>query len=121
MAKGILTPQAKPAITTATATILAGQWLSTSVDLTAGNMVMLITPDDWTAANIGFQFSEDNINFRDLYDDSGHMILKPIGPQRAINVDPTFTAGALYVKFVSGSRLNPVLQAADRVFTIIIQ
>ena len=114
-------PRAKPAITTATVTIPAGQALSNSADLTTGNMVMLLTPTDWTPANISFQISEDNINFRDLYDVSGAEILKSMGTNRAINVDPGFTSGALYVRLRSGPHTNPVIQQADRVFTMIIQ
>ena len=82
---------------------------------------MLLTPLDWTPANISFQVSEDNTTFRDLFDSDGHEIIKAMGPNRAINVDPSFTSGALYVKLMSGPRQNPVVQAADRVFTIVIQ
>ena len=114
-------PTAKPAVTTTTVTIPAGQALSSSADLTAGNMVMLLTPADWTPANISFLISEDNITFRDLFDSDGHEIVKSMGPNRAINVDPSYTSGALYLKLLSGPRANPVAQEADRVFTIVIQ
>jgi len=116
-----LSPTAKPATTTATVTIPAGQSVSNSADLSAGNMVMLLTPDDWTPANISFLVSEDNVKFRILHDSNGMEIVKAMAPGRAINVDPGYTSGSLYVKLSSGSSLYPILQAAARDFVIIIQ
>jgi hypothetical protein len=111
----------KPTTTTAQVTIPAGGSLSDSADLTAGNMVMLLSPVDWTPANVTFQISEDNVNFRGIYDDDGTEIVNSMGPSRAVNVDPSFTSGALYVKIVSGRQQHQVPQAADRIFTIVIQ
>ena len=114
-------PQAKPAITTIQATIPAGQYLSNAADLTAGNLVMLLSPTNWTPANISFQVSEDNVTWRDLFDANGFPIIKPMGPNRAVNVDPAFTSGALWVRLMSGPRDNPVTQAQDAVFIMVIQ
>jgi len=114
-------PRAKPTITSIQVTIPAGQYLSNAADLSTGNMVMLFTPLNWTPANLGFQVSEDNVLWRDLFDADGHRILKAIGPNRAVNVDPSFTSGALWVRLVSGPLQNPVLQEQDAVFTMVIQ
>jgi hypothetical protein len=38
-------------------TIAAGESLSDAVDLSAGGIVRLVTPDDWTSANITFEVS----------------------------------------------------------------
>jgi hypothetical protein len=112
---------AKPTITSTTVTILAGQSLSSAADLSAGNMVMLLTPPAWTSANISFQVSEDNVTYCDLYDSNGNEILKAMASNRAINVDPSYTSGSLWIKIRSGPGANPVTQAADRIFTIVIQ
>jgi hypothetical protein len=114
-------PRAKPAITTTTVTIPAGQSVSTSANLTAGNMVMMLTPPDWTPANVGFLVSQDNVTFKDLFDFDGNEIVKSMGASRAISVDPSYTTGSMYVKLRSGPLTNPVPQSADRVFTIVIQ
>jgi hypothetical protein len=114
-------PAAKPVVTTAQVTIPAGQSLSNAADLSAGSMVMLMTPVNWTAANISFQVSEDNVLWRDLFDANGNEIVKAMGPNRAISVDPSYTAGAMWVKLMSGPRQNPVPQEQDATFTLVIQ
>ena len=53
-----LAPRAKPGITSVQVTIPAGQYLSDAADLSTGSMVMLMTPLNWTPANISFQISE---------------------------------------------------------------
>ena len=116
-----LAPRAKPGITSIQVTIPAGQYLSDAADLSTGSMVMFMTPLNWTPANISFQISEDNVLWRDLFDSDGHEILKSMGPNRAINVDPSYTSGALWVRLMSGPRQNPVPQDQDAVFTIVIQ
>jgi len=115
------TPAVKPAVTSATATIPAGGSLSNSVDLTVGSMVMLFTPSDWTPADLSFRVSEDNVTFYSLYDVTGREVLRPMGANRAVPVDSSLTAAALYVQLFSGQRQNPVEQEAVRVFTVIIQ
>jgi hypothetical protein len=114
-------PRVKPAVTTTTVTIAAGTAVSTAADLSAGNVTMLLMPSDWTPANLGFLISEDNVTYRDLHDANGMEIQKATGPNRAINVDTSFTSGALWVKVRSGSLNNPILQAADRVIVLVIQ
>jgi hypothetical protein len=117
----VISPSAKPPIITATATIPAGQAVSNSIDLTAGNLTMLMTPTDWTPANVSFLVSEDNVTFRDLYDPGGFEIVKSMGPNRAINIDTSYSSGSLYLQIRSGPANNPVIQAADRIFTAVIQ
>src|SRR5215475_8895648 len=102
---------------TATVTIAAGTAVSTSADLSSGAILTtLISPDDWTPANLSFLISADNITFSDLFDALGQEVLKSMGPGRAILVDPSLTQSAFYIKLRSGPRANPVMQAADRVF-----
>jgi hypothetical protein len=114
-------PRAKPPTVNVSVTIPAGQTVSNSADLSAGNMVMLLTPDDWTPANISFLVSEDNVKFRNLYDSNGMEIVKTMAPGRAINVDSSLTSGSMWIKLCSGSSTNPILQEEDRVFVIIVQ
>jgi hypothetical protein len=104
-----------------TVTIAAGQALSSAGDISAGNVTMLLMPTAWTGANISFAISEDNITYRDLYDANGNEILRPTGPNRALNVDPGYTSGSLWVKIRSGPAANPVNQAADRAVVLVVQ
>jgi hypothetical protein len=114
-------PLAKATITTVTVTIAAGEALSSAADLSTGDVVMLLMPVDWSPANVSFQISEDNVTYRDLYDASGVEVLRPVGANRALNVDPGYTSGSLWVKVRSGSHVNPVNQAASRDIVLVIQ
>src|SRR5262245_33314185 len=105
---------------TVVVTIPAGSAVSTSADLTGSVLTTLIAPASWTSANLSFAVSADNITFSDLFDEFGQEVLKPIGPGRAVLVDPALTQSALYIKLRSGPRANPVLQSADRAFTLLL-
>jgi hypothetical protein len=108
---------AKPA-NVLTITIPAGQSLSAAGDLTAGALALLIGPPDWTAANISFQVSLDNVTFVDLFDGSGEEVLRTVPANSGTLMATNLTQAAMYIKIRSGSRDAPVLQAADRVFTV---
>jgi hypothetical protein len=110
---------AKPAPTILSATILAGQSLSSSLNLTTGSLALLMSPDAWTPANISFQISEDNVTFRDLYDGNGVEVLRPMGAARGSIIDQSLSAAALYLKIRSGPSENPVVQDADRTFVCV--
>jgi hypothetical protein len=112
---------AKPSITSVTVTILAGTAVSNAADISSGNVTMLLMPADWTPANMSFLLSEDNVSFRELYDVYGMEVIKAVGPNRALNVDPSYTAGALWLKLCSGPAATPVLQDADRPIVLVIQ
>ena len=105
-----------------TVTIPAGQSISNSVNLTlTGSVLVVLSPLAWTPANISFLVSADDVTYCDLYTAEGVEMIKSMGPHRATIVDPAVTAGAIYLKLRSGPVANPVIQTADRVFTLIVQ
>ena len=111
-------PSAKPT-NNQPITIAAGESLSTTLDLTSGALSLLISPPQWTPANISLQVSDDNVTFSDLYED-GVEVLRPMGPARASIVPLSLTQAACYLKIRSGPAANPVPQEADRVFYCVI-
>ena len=111
---------AKPAPTILSTTILAGQAVSASVNLTTGSLALLMSPAAWNSANISFLISEDNVTFRDLFDGNGVEILRPMGAGRAFIIDQSLTAAALYLQIRSGPAANPVVQDADRTFVCVL-
>lgn len=110
----------KPLPTTVTATIAAGSSLSDAADLSAGTMYYLIAPDDWDAADLSFQVSEDNVTFYDLFDNKGYEVTRLVVTGAAVNTDPTWTQAAMWLKLRSGPRVSPVAQDADRVFKLVL-
>jgi hypothetical protein len=106
-----------------TITIPAGETISSSADLTIVQLLAVLGPPDWSPANVSFLVSADDLaaNYRDLWGADGTEIVRSMGPNRCIVVDETLTAGAFFIKLRSGPRNNPVIQAADRVFKLIVQ
>ena len=111
---------AQPRKAAVAATILAGQSMSNSVDLTSGSLLMLINDGDWTPANVSFQISHDNTTFVDLHDNMGVQVLRPMGPYRGVVIPSDVTSAAMYLKIRSGPLENPVKQQADRTFQCVI-
>lgn len=103
-------------------TIAAGQSLSDGVDLSAGRIVRITTPADWSPANMTFKVSSDGTFFNDLYDSSGREVVIPCGPARGIVIDhPAFVESVAHLQIRSGSSAHPVAQAEDRVFAVAIE
>jgi hypothetical protein len=91
-----------------TATILAGQSLSSAVDCTTGAPTILFMPTEWTLAHLTFQVSPDGTNFYDLFD-TVEVVLNVVAGT-SVRLD----APVSYLKVRSGSREHPVPQQADR-------
>jgi hypothetical protein len=106
-------------------TIAAGQSISAAADLTstAAATVVLVPPgldaDPNGRLNLSFLISDDNVTFYDVFDAQGSELLRTIIPGCAVNIDPSLTSSAMYLKIRSGPRDGPVIQTADRVFKLI--
>jgi hypothetical protein len=100
-------------------TIAAGETISTPLDLKGSAVTMVIAPAEWTPANITFLVSIDGESYFDLADAaSGIAILRALHPASAVTVDQSYTRFASYLKIRSGTRDNPIAQAADRTLTL---
>jgi hypothetical protein len=112
------------AITVVTATIASGQSLSGAADCSAGRILRLATPDAWTTADISFQVA-DVVGgpYRNAYTLEGQQIAIPCRAGRCIiieTVEGTQFTGA-FVKIRSGLAETPVVQAAERIFSVAIE
>src|SRR5262245_9891152 len=101
------------------ATITAGTALSDAIDLSVGTASLIFLPPTWTPALLSFQVSPDNISFADLVDLDMREISINVTPATAIHAN-WIPVGVGWLKFRSGSRGNPIIQTANRVFTIAI-
>lgn len=105
-----------------TATIPAGQSLSNAVDVTAGTLVRIRMPAQWTPANVTFQISPDNVeaNFVDLWEIGGEVMI-PCAPGRTVAL-PSEVAALRegFIKFRSGSAAQPIPQQAARDFQVVV-
>jgi hypothetical protein len=105
-----------------TATIPAGQSMSSSVDCTSGAPTVIFLPLEWTPARLSYQVSWDGTNWRDIADRLGKEITVNILPGTAVHLTDEWSTSALggWVRLRSGSRDRGVAQEMDRVFTVLI-
>jgi len=100
-----------------TATINAGGTLSNAVDVSLATVSFLFLPSAWTPALLSFQASPDNVTFADLVDANTKEI--SINVVAGTVIKPIWIPVAIgWLKFRSGSRDAPVIQTANRVFSI---
>lgn len=100
--------------------IEAGQALSDAVDCSAGKVVRITTPAEWTPAILTFQISSDGVGFNDLYRGANEVMLS-IGPNRGLVVIAEEWPGLVYLKFRSGRSAHPVNQGARREFAVAVE
>lgn len=107
-------------VTSQTVTIPAGESVSTVVDLTSGNLVLLMAPREWTPANVSFLVSIDGVEFVDLRDADGGELARALQANAAATVSPERTLGVSYLRIRSGTRERPVAQQAARILVCAI-
>ena len=103
------------------ATIASGGSVSGSIDLMGAAMIGFVTPAAWTSAALTIEVSDDNVNWSSAYDAYGAqvgLIASPVVATRYA-VDVTALLPWRFVRFRSGTSASPVVQGADRAFTVI--
>jgi hypothetical protein len=101
-------------------TIPAGESFSDAVAIGGKQLFMIISPPDWTPANLTFEVSTSSGAFFPLFF-SGRLWEIACPPNAALLLNALAVAwpkGAL-IKFMSGTPDNPVVQEADRVFQLL--
>ena len=109
-------------LTSGTVTILNGASLSDAIYLGNRHLSEIIMPAAWTAAALTFQFSLDNITYNNAFSLTAELTANSTAAaaNQSINIATSATFhGARYLKIRSGTAATPVVQAADRVLTVI--
>jgi hypothetical protein len=101
-----------------TATILAGQSLSSPIDCTTGAPIIIFIPHEWTPSHLTFQVSADGSSFYDLFDHNTFEVALNAVPGTCVRLGPGWTG--LFFKLRSGSREHPIAQEADRQIVIML-
>lgn len=94
-------------------TIMRGESLSDGVDCSAGTIVRITVPQEYTEANLTFQVSSDGNLYNDLHDADGDEITVVAKPDTGIIVPEHWTRSIAFIKFRSGTREHPVKQTKD--------
>ncbi|QIO34322.1 hypothetical protein [Bradyrhizobium sp. 1(2017)] len=100
--------------------IAAGESLSDAVDCTAGDVVRITMPADWTAAQLTFEVSSDGQFFNPLYYHDGSEVVFEVIPGSAVLIPSNITSALAHLKFRSGTRDHPKPQPSGRLFAIAI-
>jgi hypothetical protein len=109
-------------------TIPAGQSMSNAVDCSGSRIARIILPDSWTAAPLSFLMSTDDITYRPVFHVQvatdtfvSYEVVMPVLAPGAVLLMPQNTgSGLFWVKFRSGTRTAPVVQAAARAFQVVL-
>lgn len=102
--------------------IQAGESLSDSIDCSAGPLVRITMPGNWTSgANLTFQLSTDGQMFNDLYDVHGEEITIVVVPGAAVRIPLEWSTMIAFIKFRSGTASHPVAQKELREFAVAIE
>ena|ERR1700748_1423192 len=102
-------------------TIAAGESLSDGVDCSAGTIVRLTVPLEFTPANLTFQVSSDGNFYNDLFDSKGEEITCVAKPTAGVIISEHWARSIAFIKLRLGSRDHPVDQKQDCKFAIAVQ
>ena len=108
-------------LTTLDCTIASGGSLSAAVDLLGYNLVGIITPAEWTAANITVQNSLDGTTFNNVYDVDGTEYTISAAAARSVMLPPGDVVSLQSIKLRSGTSASAVNQAAARTIKLIVR
>jgi hypothetical protein len=102
-------------------TIKAGESLSDAADCSAGQMVRITIPQEYTEANMTFQVSSDGNGFNDLYTVDGDEVTITAQPDSTVVIHEHWTKSFNFVKIRSGTREHPVEQRVDCKLAIAVE
>lgn len=101
--------------------IRAGESLSEGLNCTSGDLLRITMPTEWDEAPLSFQVSSTDSNYNDAFEITGFEVMLPtVVPNSAIIVPVHVSRAIGWIKFRSGSRGNPVVQTAERLFRVAI-
>lgn len=94
--------------------ILEDESLSDGADCSAGDIVRITIPQEFTDANLTFQVSTDGVYYNDLYSAAGSEITISAKPDTAIVIrDEVWGKAINFIKIRSGTRAHPVKQEVE--------
>jgi hypothetical protein len=103
-------------------TIAQGESLSDGADCSAGDIVRITVPQEFTEANLTFQVSSDGNLYNDLYDARGNEVTVTAKPDTGIVIQGEVWGRSInFLKLRSGTREHPVVQRDECKFAIAIE
>ena len=101
--------------------IAAGESLSEAIDVSAGQMVRITCPPEWTEAPLTFEFSTDGVFFNEMFGLDGYAVkIDHVVPGAGVIIPSDIGRAIAHIKFRSGMHSQPVEQEAERWFAVTI-
>jgi hypothetical protein len=101
--------------------IAAGESLSEAIDVSAGQMVRITCPPEWTEAPLTFEFSTDGMFFNEMFGIDGYAVkIDHVVPGAGVIIPSDIGRAIAHIKFRSGMHSQPVEQEAERWFAVTI-
>ena len=94
-------------------TIPLNESLSDGADISAGTIVRITVPMEFTPANLTFQSSSNGDLYNDLYDAEGEEVTMVAKPDTTIIIAAPWARTLGWIKIRSGTRSHPVKQTRD--------
>ena len=111
---------AQPSIDVLSGPIIdAGQAWSRVISLEGAYVVGIITPEEWTPAQLSVMVSPEGDNYYDLFDGKGNEFSFNVTPGVMINVDPNLLMMAAHLRIRSGTRDAEIIQERERRFYLV--
>lgn len=122
MTVGNTTGRNNKALKRVDATIASGASLSDAIDIGTGELVGIVMPAAWTAADITFAATIDGTNFLAVNDAAGSevSVVSPAA-DKFIILSYAGVKGLNKVKIRSGTVGSPVVQGGSRTITLLIK
>lgn len=102
-------------------TIPQGESLSDGADVSAGDIVRITVPQEYTPANMTFQISTDGAFYNDLFLANGDEVTVVAKQSSGIVIRDVWVKSINFIKFRSGTREHPVVQKTACRFAIAIE
>lgn len=100
-------------------TIQRGESLSDGIDCSAGQLVRITMPAEWTTARITFQFSTDGMFYNDMFGIDGYEVGMPVVvPGSGVIIPENVGRAIAWLKIRSGMRGSPIAQDETRTFAV---
>jgi len=100
-------------------TIAEGESLSDGIDCSAGQLVRITMPPEWTESKLTFQFSSDGVFYNEMYGLDGYAVtVDVVVPGSGVIIPVNMGRAIAFIKFRSGTEGNPIPQEAQRTFSV---
>lgn len=99
--------------------IAASGTISDTISIANQTLVGIQMPASWSAADLTFRVSPDNVDFSDMYDQFGNEFVVKTSASRFVVLNPADWVGIKYLAVRSGTAASPVAQPSGPILKLV--